>query len=567
MGQAHILPELLIVLGFCLAVVFLFHKIRFPILVAFLLTGILIGPGGLALVTKTDVIHSLAEVGVSLLLFTIGLKFSLTDLIGMKRFIVGAGALQLLLTTMVLVFVLQFFSLPLAQSIILGVLLSMSSTAIVMRLLDERAENTSLHGRFMTGILVFQDLAIVPFTLLIPFLGRLQIGGVPWTVIGLSFAKTLIAMMVILTAAHYFLPWLIEKVVQIQSRELFTLSIVFISMGMAFASGRVGLSLPLGAFLAGLLLAGSIYSQQIISDITPFKDVFNSLFFISVGMLVMPAVWIKAPLLLLGMIAIVFVIKAILVALVAKIFGLGNRIATLAGLGLAQVGEFAFVMAEQAGQHELFTGDNYQYFLTVSVASMVITPFVLRLTPVVVRRTRDIPGLEKKQGSSEAAVSLQDHVIIVGYGVNGRNVARVLKKIKVSYVILELNAYTVKAHKESSEPLYYGDATHPQVLRAAGIKKARALVVAIAEPLASRQIVAQAHAAKPHLSIIVRTRFISEMDELYRLGAKQVIPEEFETSLELATQVLRLYQTPPEFIEQEKAAIRAERYDLLREPV
>ncbi len=574
MPELPFLRDLVAVLGVSLAVIFALRRARVPTVAALLLAGVLLGPGGLGLVRDRHSLETVAEVGVALLLFTIGLKLSLRDLLSLRGLVLGAGGLQVALSVAAGAFAAALGGFPAGQSLFFGCLLAMSSTAIVLRLLDERGETDAPHGRFGLSLLVFQDLAVVPMMLALPLLGGAR--GATWERAALTVLASLAMVAAIVACARVLFPRFLGLVVRARSRELFTLSTLLVVLGTAWLGSRAGVSLALGAFLAGLVVADSEYAQQMLAEMVPLRDAFGSLFFVSVGMLLDPSLWWREPLATAGLGAAVVLGKAVIVGLAALAFGLGPRVAVLAGLGLAQIGEFSFILARAGAGHGLIGGEVYQRFLAVSVLTMVLTPFAAllaaRLAPLTDRigwlRALAVRGdrsdrLGGGRAGEAVAAAATDHVVVVGYGLNGRNVARVLRRLGVACVVLELNPVNVRAARADGETALYGDATSRDVLARAGIARARVLVVAIADAPSARQVVAVARVAAPRLKILVRTRYLGEVEPLYRIGADEVVPEEFETSLELAGAAMAAYGAPSRVVEREMARIRGERYDLL----
>ena len=590
-----ILKDLVIVLTVALAAVYGLRRARLPTVVAFLVAGVLIGPGGLGLVSDRHSIEVIAELGVALLLFSVGLKLSLRDLSRMGRQVLGGGGLQTTLTIAAAAALWKLLGVEAPTGVFYGYLLAMSSTAIVLKLLEERGETDAAHGRFGLSVLVFQDLAVVPMVLSLPLLART--GNLGWDAALLTLAKSLGMVAGIILAARFVFPWLIERAVRSRSREAFTLTTILVALGTAWLGAQAGLSLPLGAFLAGLVVSDSEYSQQVLAEVGPLRDALGGLFFISVGMLADPALWLERPLQFLGLSLGVMLAKALIVFGVALLFGLGARVGVLAGLGLAQIGEFSFLLAQSGASLGLIGGDRYQQFLAVSVLTMTLTPFAILLAPRLAApaervawpslpwtpstsrspapegtaaagaaRRGDAVGAAVAEAAGSASAggaavaAAAGHVVIVGYGLNGGNVARVLRGLGIPVVVLELNPATVRRAQARGESVVYGDATNREVLRHTGIERARALVIAIADPVASRQIVAVARSANPGLTVIVRARYVAEVEALHRAGADVVVPEEFETSLELAGAAMATFGASPRMIEREKAAIREGRY-------
>ncbi len=567
MTQLPILRDLVIVLAVSLAVVFALRRAGVPTIAALLLSGVVLGPGSLGLVREHESIEVVAEIGVAMLLFGIGLKLSLRELARLRTLILGAGGMQVGLTVLAGVAGASAVGYPPGQAVFFGFLLALSSTAIVLKMFENRGETDAPHGRLGLSVLVFQDLAVVPMMLLLPVLGHT--GGVSLGRAGITLALSCAMVAAIVVCARFLFPRMLEQVVRARSRELFVLATLLTVLGTAWLGSLAGLSLALGAFLAGIVVADSEYAQQVLAEIVPLRDAFGSLFFVSVGMLLDPAIWLHEPLATLGLGAAVMIGKALIVTVTALAFGFGARTAVLAGLALAQIGEFSFILAGAGQAHGLIGGELMQRFLAVSVLTMLLTPFMALLSPRLAARTEGVPWLRRlfavrpphagvDAGAERAAP--QDHVVVVGHGLNGHNVVRVLRERGISYVVLELNPHTVREARERGEPVLYGDAASPEVLAHAGIVRARVIVVAIADPSATRQIVAVARNAAPRLKIVVRTRYVSEVDALYRLGADEVVPEEFETSLELAGAAMAAYGVPGRAIERDKARIRQERY-------
>lgn len=584
MADFPILQDLVVVLVVSLATVYILRKLSIPIIVGFIVAGIIIGPGGLSLIRDHHSIEVMAEIGVTLLLFTIGLGFSIEELFRMKWLAIIAGGAQLTLTAAGATIIINAgSSLGLRASFFLGILIALSSTAIVLRILERRGESFTLHGRFMIGVLIMQDLAVVPLMLVTLLLGKGEAGG--WGDAALTLLEAAGFIVGLLVIARYLYPWLMGRVVRTRSRELLVLTTILVALGTAWLGARFGFSLPLGAFLAGIIISESDYSHQILAEITPLRDIFNSIFFVSVGMLVVPSLWGEKPLLFLALTVGVIVFKGLVVGAIAIVIGFGTRVASRAGIGLAQIGEFSFVLASVGVIQGLIDAELYSQFLTVSVVTMALTPMLVLFGGTAAERVPSGMWLERFAGGPagdegsriprprflrESLVArgpiedhVEDHVIIIGYGINGRNVARVLREIGVGYVVLELNPHTVAEGREAGEDIYYGDGSRSQVLRHAGIARARALVMAVADPALSRQIVSLARKENPELHIVARTRFVSEVEHLYRLGADEVIPEEFETSLALAGIVMAAYGASDRVIEGEKEAIRDERYEPL----
>ncbi len=562
-----LLNDIVIIFVLSIAILFICHRLRVPAIVGFLLAGILAGPYGLGLVKAVHEVELLAEVGVVLLLFTIGIELSLEKLLQIKKSVLMGGSIQVLLTFLVTFVIVRQLGQPVSNSIFIGFLISLSSTAIVLKLIQERAEVDSPHGRTSLGILIFQDIIIVPMILITPLLAGAT-GGADESVL-ILIAKGIGIIGLVIVSAKWIVPQVLYQIARTRSQELFILSIVVICLAVAWVTSSAGLSLALGAFLAGLIISESKYSHQALGNILPFRDVFTSFFFVSIGMLLDVGFFFRQP----GTIALIalgiLVIKSIIACFATVLLGFPFRTSILVGLALSQVGEFSFILSKTGVEHGLLTGNIYQMFLAFSVLSMAATPFIITMAPRIADIILLLP-LPKRLISgfypvSEIKVkSKKDHLIIIGFGVNGRNVARAARLSGIPYVIIEMNPETVKSEQAQGEPIYYGDSTQEVVLQHANIKDARIVVTAINDPAATRRITEIIRRLNPKVHLIVRTRYFQEMKPLYELGANEVIPEEFETSVEIFTRVLSKYLIPKDKIEGLVAEIRSDGYEMFR---
>jgi CPA2 family monovalent cation:H+ antiporter-2 len=560
----HALQDFVVVLAASVLVITLFHKLKLPAVVGFLLTGVLIGPGGLALVTETETVNVLAEIGVVMLLFTVGLEFEPARLRRIQRDFWAGGTLQVVLTTAATVVVLVLVRVPFREALFYGFLVSLSSTAVVLKILADRNESDAPQGRISLGVLIFQDLAIVPMIALVPVLANS--GGVSLGAIGLRFGLSALAIGTAFVLARFLMPRVLHLVVRTRVREVFLIATLFIVLGMALLTSSLGLSLALGAFLAGVVLAESDYSHQVVSDIVPFKDVFNSLFFISVGMLLdVGAVWRFRTLVLILVVSI-FVVKFAVVLLTVGLLGYGSRIAIITGLALAQIGEFSFVLAGVGRANGFLPGDIFQAFVASSILTILATPFLIRYGPALADRGEAAMPWKKRvvHAAARPVRDLEGHLIIAGYGLNGRNLAHVLKEAGIPYFIIELNPVTVREATAAGEIILFGNVASRTILEEAGVRRAKGVVFAISDPVTTRLGVKAARALNPGLFILVRTRFVTEIDELLKLGADQVIPEEFETSIEIFTRVLERYHVPRNLVDAQVKVLRGECYGMLR---
>lgn len=565
-----LLKDIVLLLGLALCTLLLFRQFKLPAIIGFLVTGIIAGPHALGLVSNIHEVEQMAEIGVVLLLFTIGIEFSLQELLRIRQLVFWGGGLQVGLTIILVTMVAALAGFSPAKAVFFGFLVALSSTAILMKLLMDAGEMDTPHGKTALGILIFQDLCVVPLMLFIPFLGGAGYGIADGALIT---AKALVVVVVAHFGARFVVPWIFSQVVRTRSRELFILTIIFIGFGTAWLTALAGLSLALGAFIAGLAISESEYSHQVMGDIIPFRDAFISLFFISVGMLLSPAALLSHPLAILAIVVFIIAAKGLIATATALALKFPLRVAVTSGLLLAQVGEFAFVLSQAGMKYGLLDANTYQIFLAASVATMALTPLFLKVAPRVAetlatRFPHLLPELLRKGQRTFASApphfSAEGHVIIVGYGVNGKNVARVLIDNAIPYLAIEANHLTVRNERKQGVKILFGDASRPEILEHAHVRKARIMVVAISDAAATRRIVAQTRAMNRSLHLIVRTRYIVEMEPLYALGANEVIPEEFETSIEIFSRVLRNYLVPHDRIEQCIGEIRKDSYQMFR---
>ena len=572
MHDLGFLGDLVIIFGVSVLVALLLHRLRLPTITGFLLSGMLLGPHGLRLVPDVERIEVLAEVGVILLLFTIGLEFSL-DVVKRHWGTALTGALLPVLAWGAAGgFVARLSGFTVGQGVFLGFLIAVSSTVIPLKALGERGQIDSPQGRTVTGIAVCQDLLVIPMMLLTPYLApgaAALAGGSDLAAPLLALGRALGLIAVVFLVAFRGVPRLLTMLTALKSREVFIISIFLVCLGIAWITSQAGLSLALGAFLAGLIVSESEYAHQALADIMPFRDSLTSLFFVSAGMLLDPRVLIDSPITVLLLTAGVLLFKPLVVGGLLLVAGKTPAVALQSGLALAQVGEFSLVLMKFGEGWEILPMHVTQIFLATTVLTMTVTPLFLaafpRFLPAI--RAWEARGWWRapREAGESVTETLTDHVIIVGYGFNGTNLARVLAEIGIPYVVLELNAQTVRQAKQRGESIVYGDVSSTEVLERIGAKRARALVMAISDPVSTRRAVAVARARFPGLHVIARTRYLAEVDELYKLGAQVVIPEEVETSMEIFSQVLEFYGVPRTTLIKHARRIRAEHYGLFRE--
>lgn len=565
--ELPLLRDIFIIFCLSIAVLFVCLKIKVPAIVGFLITGILAGPHGFGFIEFIHNVEAMAEIGVVLLLFTIGIEFSLRDLIQIRKSVLLGGSVQVFLTIAAFFIVALKVGQSASQSVFMGFLMALSSTAIVLKLLQERAEMESPHGRTALAVLIFQDLIVVPMMLITPIMAGTDIdAGQELLMLAVKVAGILVFVVL---SARWLVPKLLYQITRTRNRELFLLSILFLCSAVAWLTYRMGLSLALGAFLAGLIISESEYSHEALGNILPFRDVFISLFFVSIGMLLNIEFFISKIGVIISITAGVLVLKALIAGFTTFLIGFPLRTMILTGFALSQVGEFSFVLSKSGIQYGLITQYHYQLFIDVSVLTMLATPFIVSLAPLVAEAVGRLALPHKLKTGLHPAftaedISRHDHLIVIGYGINGRNVTRAARSAGVPYIIIEMNPETVRLEKAKGEPIFYGDATHANVLEFAGIAHARIVVIAIADAAATRKITGLARRLSSKVHIIARTRFLQEMEPLYEMGADEVIPEEFETSVEIFTRVLSKFLIPRNEIERFVHEVRSDGYYMFR---
>lgn len=559
MNEINLLKDILIVLAFSIPIIYLFNKINLPSIIGLIVTGVLIGPNFLKIITNADGINQLAEIGVALLLFTIGIEISFNNFIKNFKEILFIGGLQVL-TTILIGFTFGItIGLNVQQSIFLGFLVTHSSTAIILKMLSDRDEIETPHGKITTGVLVLQDLMVLPMMLLIPILSVSGDASFTEAIYRLIFSFILI--IVIFFISRFLMPHILYLLIQIQMRDVFIIGIIVLSLGTAFLTHYLGLSFAIGAFIAGLIISETDYTHQVIGDIVPFKEVFTSFFFISFGLLLDLQVIADNPVKIIFLTIAVMIFKMIIIGLIVLAQKYPLRIAFLTGLYLSQIGEFSFVLILKGREANILSDSFSNEFITVSLITMFLSPLLLKISPYL---STKIPHLEK--GKIEDYIErLKNHVIIIGYGLNGKNIARVLKETGIPYVIIEANPKNVLHAKKEGEKIINGDATKREVLEYTHIKNAKIVVVAISDSMATRIIVRLVKELNPDVYLIVRTRYVKDVDDLVKLGADEVIPEEFETSIQILSRVLKRFHIPNSVILAQANTLRTESYGLFRD--
>ena len=571
MHDLDFLGELVLIGALAVAIILIFQRLKIPPVIGLIFTGILLGPSGFGAVYDQKMISTLAELGVVLLLFTIGLEFSLDELNKLKKIVLVGGMVQILLTGMVISFLSYWFmhvigyGITPSAAVFLGFTFSVSSTAICLKILTDREELDLPHGRIAIGILIFQDLAIVPLMIGINFLA-------PEAAPSFDVVFKKIAVIVLFAAAIFvglklLMPKMVRLISSLQARDVLVIGALVICFGAAYLTSLAGLSLALGSFVAGMVIASTDESHQISVTIDPFREAFSSIFFISVGLL-LDVKMINLPLFIV-IALVVLLVKGMLVSGVSLFLGNSLRVSLMAGMALAQIGEFSFVLAEAGLKNGVINHDVFQAMLAIIVVTMIVTPAMIAIAPRVADQMAPalgfIPLVSRKSSSSSIRpadstiiCAGEIHAAIIGFGINGQNVAAVLHATNISYSVLEVDRETVKVMRRKGEPIYHGDCTEKKALLRAGIDHARAVVLGISDTTAIRQSIGMIREINQKAFIIVRARSLDNVASLYIAGADVVVTEKFETSIQIFSQLLNHFTVAPELILEQQEIIRRE---------
>ncbi|MGE0594318.1 MAG: cation:proton antiporter [Vicinamibacterales bacterium] len=564
MGHVPLLDELAVVAALAVAVAVILSRLKLPTVAGLLLAGALLGPRGFRITASVESIEILAEIGVVLLLFTIGLEFSLARLRHIFRQVVLGGVLQVGLTALAAASIALALAEPPGRAVFYGFVFALSSTAIVLRALAERRELDAPHGRFIVGALIFQDLLVVPMVLIVPLLGASGNTGDATMGILLAIAQATAVVVATVAISRYVVPTVLGWVDASRSREVFLLAILGICIGTAWLTSLAGLSLALGAFLGGMVVADTEYGHRAMGDILPLRDAFVSLFFVSLGMLFDIRVVLTQPV-LVGLLLVGFVLgKGLLATLAALAMRFPARVAWLAGVGLAQFGEFGFVLTRLAQTSGVIDDAAANPLLAAGIGSMFLTPLLVRVAPHITAGERLLAPLERLIGvqsideADQGDAALDSHVVIIGFGLAGRFAARTLHSCGLPFVVLDLNADNVRQGKHLGLPVYYGDATSLEALQHAHLESARLVVLLMNDPQASQRVVDTLARAAPDVPVLVRTRYLLERDMFLALGARDVVAEEVESAVEIISRILRAMEVPRNVIEAGISGVRAE---------
>ena len=566
--ELGVLKDIVIIFALSTFVNFIFTRIRVPAIIGYLITGVVAGPYLLKLISSPENVEVMAEIGVILLMFTIGLEFSLNHLLKIRRIVFLGGFMQLLLTAGVTMLLARVYHFEWNEAVFVGFLTALSSTAVVLKLLQERSELTTHYGKTIVGILIFQDIILIPLLLFTPMLGG-ETADVGNDLLILML-KTIGILIFLWAGTRWLMPWLLHLIAMTRSQELFLMSLLLICLAVAMLTHELGMSLAFGAFLAGLMISDTEYSHSAFGNLIPFKDVFTSFFFVSIGMLLDLGFVADHPWLVLATVLLVIAVKTIIAGFTA--FSLGHTFfgTVVVGLSLAQVGEFSFILAGLGLANGIITPYHFQLFLAVAITSMALSPFLIQgskplanlvlrlpLPPFLVNglfplRQVEIPEISK-------------HVVLIGKDSRAINLASMIKTMGLPFTAIVFDTDRARSGMEKGHLVVFGDATYEPVLKEAYVHAAEIVVVSVGNLITSMSIVEHVRAMNKHAHIIVRTRHVTDIEELYRLGANQVIPEEFETAIDFYERILGKYLLPRMDIERAIARTREDNYGIFRD--
>ena len=557
-----LMPAAAIVIFLSIVFLYIGNQFRLPSIVSFLIIGMLIGPFGLGVITDQSLIDTIGEIGIILLLFTIGLEFSFEKLLHSWRIVIIGGLVQVTTTIVAIAIVTSYFDFPFNEALFFGFIVSLSSTAIVMKILQERREVDTLQGRTLLGILIFQDLAIIPMILITPLLVGSH--GPDLTGLPLQVGKVAGLLLVIIICAKWIIPAFLFRVARQKNRELFLITIAGTCIGIGWLASEAGLSVTLGAFVAGLIIGESDYNIDALSHIIPFRDVFAAIFFLSIGMLLNTGSVFREINWVILIVVIILVVKILTSAFSAAILGMPARVCIFTGLALCQIGEFSFVLAKSGLEGGLIPDAVYQLFLAGAIITMALTPFAMNASPRFVDLYYRVgPKRAFRPGDADSDAfslhTLSGHIIVAGYGATGKSVARAAEITGIPFMVIELNPEIIRKEKSSRHPHFiFGDAAQKEVLEYAGIYQARSLVIVVSEQGAIPRIIRLARQLSPHIHIVARIRHIRHTQEILDIGADEVVSEEFEAAREIFTRALRKYHVPESEIQ--KIVLRLQKW-------
>ncbi len=561
MHEQRFLIDVAIVLGVAFPVLVVGKMLRVPELISYLLTGIAIGPHAIGLIRDPAQVEAIAEIGVALILFFIGLHVPLERLRTLGKTTFVSGSLQMLFTVAGVVAIGLATGIDIRLASFLGVLIALGSTSVVMPVLATREETGApFAGRFL-GVSIFQDFAVIPLMLLVPAFASGR-NAPPMMTVATRVLLAVVGVVLLVVVARMVVPQLFMRIARLGSREAFTAAAIVLIVATIAIADRLGISAALGAFAAGIVVGDTEFIHEVAGILRPFRDFLSVLFFASIGMLLQPRYLLENLPLVLGVFTLVLMVKVMAAYPAFRMSGALPRTSIRAAFAVAPIGEFSFLLALEARKHGILSEANEQLFISVAVLTLAATPLLLVGGSRWAQRLR---GAQEGEGVAEETARPQQ-IIIIGYGLNGQNVTRVLNETGVAHVVLEEDPRRADVARRNGSRVIVADASDPDALIAAGIRTALAVVVAISDAEGTRRIVQRCRRMNRELRIVVRTRYISEVERLRELGANEVIPEEFETSLEIVTRLLRILSVPGNIVAAQLRILRDEGYRILRDP-
>ena len=566
--QEHLLLQVILLLALAVVIVSLSRRLHFPAILSYIIVGIIVGPYGFGFIDKEENITLLAELGIVFLLFSIGLEFSLSQMLAMRKLVFGLGSAQVLITFGVVYTLSSLMGLDSTTAIVIASAFTLSSTAIVIKQLTEQSEIQSRHGRSAVGILIFQDIMAIPMLILIPALAISGNGGDALsTSLGIAFLKGIVIVVVMHFIGRYLLRPLFHEVASAKSSELFTLTVLLVALSAAALTEELGLSMTLGAFLAGMMLGETEYRHQIESDIRPFQDILLGLFFVTVGMLISLEILIDYFWIVVAITLSIIMVKFSIIYSVTQLFKKDPGVSTRTALSLAQVGEFGLVLMTLAFTYNLLPDKEGNILLTAAVMSMAIAPFMVKFNGKIAKAihkksyTQSHADIEHNIIEDNAYVS--NHVILCGFGRVGQTVGRFLNKANKPFIALDMDPMRVSEAHSAGERVYYGDAAKEKVLNAAALEKAKAVIITFSDYHASIKILKNIRRLDQNIPVLVRTVNDSHLDEIIEAGATEVVPDTFESSIMLSSHLLLMIGQPAHKVLRETREVRKNRYKML----
>lgn len=544
--------------------VWIFKRVGLPPILAYLATGVLAGSHSVGWMTQTHEMDLVAELGIVFLLFSLGLEFSISRLMAMRNIVFGLGSLQVVVTSTVLIVILYCLNFSLLTSFTIGVIMMLSSTAVVVKLLKENGELNKRRGQLAIGVLLLQDIAVVPLLIILPLLAATGSQSISWA-LAVALTKGAFVCLLLWAIGKWILPKVFNEIALVRTDELFMLTTLLVALFAALLTYSFGLSMALGAFLAGMMLGESHYRHQLEADIRPFRDILMGLFFVTVGMQLNVMYVLNNSLLIIGALVGLLVLKIAVMAISAQLMGERKQDALACAFMLWQMGEFGFVLIALGAQHQLLTNQQVSFLIALGVLSMALTPFLIDKTPFILKRIGVLDRASQAWESEPKSSTLySDHVIICGFSRVGQTVARFLKPEAIDYIAIESNPILVQEGKAAGEPILFGHVKQKDILKCAGVERARLVIITFTEFEQTQIVIDAIKQVAPEVKILIRTKDDSQLERLKELGVTEVVPETLEASLMLVSHVLSMSGVPMSRIIRRVSTERHNRYQLLQ---